>query len=301
MRNKVKFKKGAALLEVIIAITVLSIIIIPISNIVINSIKTNKMSERKQIGSFEGQKLLEEFKSYDKISVDVDGNFKLSSGNEMNADIVDKDKYLGTFPFTSNNQIYELNVSMVKDTQLKNSAAGGIHTGVDYAATFSLLSDVMEISSQIGNTNTPSVDGFTGEKILLEVYATGKSIQLKNMNVDGTDGSLIKSYTNVDELDTKKILINVGSTFIKPIEFVVRNLDPGNKVNIDRVINQSVDEGTRGDINESSVGGTVEIKKIVKAISGATIGDLYNVVVNVKYKDEIIYESSVAHNIEVIK
>jgi Tfp pilus assembly protein PilV len=56
MRNK---KKGISLIEIIISLAIIAIIIIPMSNVVINSSKRNKGGEDKQQATYIGQQVLE--------------------------------------------------------------------------------------------------------------------------------------------------------------------------------------------------------------------------------------------------
>lgn len=298
MKNKVKRKKGSSLIEVIISITILALVIIPISNIVINAVKTSKMSERKQIASFEGQKLLEEFKSYNHIDT-VGGKFKLLNGEEMEE--TSTGKYEKTIPLTRGNQNYELNITMEKDDAFKNSGKAN-----NYAASFSLLSDEKKLTFKDGITGAQETKQFQGNKIIFQVESNAQSITVIYINSNG-DEEEVENYPVSALSVTNKPLIYVGETFIQSMDFEVRNLAP-TKVIFDTIVKQSENQTTRGNINTYSIGaksnlvmtGEAETEQGDEVLAGEIIGDLYKIKVQVKYKNEIYYTSSVAQNIEVI-
>ena len=67
--NKKKVKKGMTLVEVIISVTLLSILIIPLSTLVLSGFRNSKEGENKQKAVYVGQKVLEKLKAYDKINL----------------------------------------------------------------------------------------------------------------------------------------------------------------------------------------------------------------------------------------
>lgn len=98
-KNKVKSKKGMTLIEVIISVTLLSILIVPLSSIVISSLKNSKSGETRQEASYIGQKVIEELKSYDYIKLDSEGSFKLLDGDKITKTI-NEDSFTGKFQRT---------------------------------------------------------------------------------------------------------------------------------------------------------------------------------------------------------
>lgn len=102
--NKVKAKKGMTLIEVIISVALLSILLIPMSNLVLEGFKESKISENKQNATYIGQKILEEVKSYDEIRLkEEDGRryFELLDGYKIY-----KSSDENTFEETFNTGIY---------------------------------------------------------------------------------------------------------------------------------------------------------------------------------------------------
>jgi len=303
MKNRVRSKKGSSLIEVIVSVTILAIVIIPISNVVINAVKTNKMSERKQVASFQGQKLLEEFKSYDQISLDANEKFTLLKGLTLSIkDPTNPNVYSGEDTYSKGNDNYNLNVFMEKDINFENSS-----TTDNYVASFSLLSSDNKITYKSGKTGTPEILDFNSNKIIFEINSDATKIKL--IEVNGVDETEIETWDVLKLSETNKILIYVGATFINQIDFEIRNLDINAKVGFDTIVQESVDEATRGDINTEPIGvnngaagtGVVEIHQSKQGLTGEIIGDLYKIKVEVKYKNDIYYTSSVAQNIQVIK
>lgn len=83
MNMKHRSKKGFTLIEVLISVTILVILIIPISSIIMTSMNKNKKSEKIQEASSKGQSVIEEFSAYDSLSLQqsalqADGTYKYS-------------------------------------------------------------------------------------------------------------------------------------------------------------------------------------------------------------------------------
>ena len=68
MIKYLKTNKGFTLLELILSIAILSIIIVPISSMFINSIKTNNISNEKMQAIYASQTLMENIKALDEVS-----------------------------------------------------------------------------------------------------------------------------------------------------------------------------------------------------------------------------------------
>ena len=69
MRGIKRVKKGFSLIEVVISVAILVILMIPIASVTISTIKRNAEAEDKQRANFEGQKLLEELQSYNRVTL----------------------------------------------------------------------------------------------------------------------------------------------------------------------------------------------------------------------------------------
>jgi prepilin-type N-terminal cleavage/methylation domain-containing protein len=93
MRLKINGKKkGLTLIEVLISLTILSIIVIPISNLVLSSVKLNKSGEDKQKAVTIAQQIIEEVKAAPKL----EGSMILSNGLTLMAVEGSTGSYQGT-------------------------------------------------------------------------------------------------------------------------------------------------------------------------------------------------------------
>ncbi|MDZ7548384.1 type IV pilus modification PilV family protein, partial [Clostridium perfringens] len=102
-KEKLKAKYGMTLIEVIISVTLLSILVVPLSGLVISSLKTNKGAEHKQKASYIGQKVLEEIKAYDEITLKDDTGvkyFQLLDGDKIEKNSLSENKFTGSFKRT---------------------------------------------------------------------------------------------------------------------------------------------------------------------------------------------------------
>jgi prepilin-type N-terminal cleavage/methylation domain-containing protein len=93
MRNIAKKKKkGLTLIEILISLTILAIIVIPISNLVLSSVKLNKSGEDKQKAVTIAQQIIEELKAAPKL----ESSMELSNGLTLTAIEGSTDSYQGT-------------------------------------------------------------------------------------------------------------------------------------------------------------------------------------------------------------
>lgn len=77
-----KTKRGISLIEIVISIAILAIISIPISGMILTSVKTNKNSEDKQKAALLGQQILEEIRS---TTIDIKSDeIILNTGVKLN-------------------------------------------------------------------------------------------------------------------------------------------------------------------------------------------------------------------------
>ena len=86
-----KVRKGVTLIEVVIAIVIIAIMMIPIGNIVMKTIRVNKDAEAKQKATNIAQKALDEFSNYTELKVNrnaaVPRTGKISLGSMGDIDV----------------------------------------------------------------------------------------------------------------------------------------------------------------------------------------------------------------------
>ena len=101
-KNRTRAQKGMTLIEVIISVTLLSILLLPLSGIVISSLKNSKEGEYKQKATYIGQKVIEELKAYDNLVLKTDGierYFQLLDGDKIKEEDLGE-KFTGSFERT---------------------------------------------------------------------------------------------------------------------------------------------------------------------------------------------------------
>lgn len=252
-------KKGMTLIEAIISVALLSILIIPVSTMIINSVNTTKSAATKQEGTFIGQKLLEEIKSYEKINLKGTDKFQLLDGEFI---IKENDgskgyDYYGHFERNG----FDVEVRLIKSSSFDYEV-------IDKTRYAFKIND-SEIISKSGN-----------------IYNLDSSKEL-NLRINGeiatisNEGEASPSLTQ--SFENNKVIIELDKEFSK-----------NTKLNI---INNSVSEvsvyvkkfnSTPGDIIFNNTEGIGMVKKIINTIdeSGndsldAVLGDLYEINVSV--------------------
>lgn len=104
MKKVYKRKKGISLIEILISIAILAIISIPISGMILTSVKTNKESEDKQKATLLGQQILEEIRSK---TIDIKSDeIILSTGVKLNKTFDEEHK---KYSFNTTNSDEEYN------------------------------------------------------------------------------------------------------------------------------------------------------------------------------------------------
>ena len=101
-KNRTRAQKGMTLIEVIISVALLSILLLPLSGIVISSLKNSKEGEYKQKATYIGQKVIEELKAYDNLVLKTDGierYFQLLDGDKIKEEDLGE-KFTGNFERT---------------------------------------------------------------------------------------------------------------------------------------------------------------------------------------------------------
>ncbi|MBD7911675.1 prepilin-type N-terminal cleavage/methylation domain-containing protein [Clostridium cibarium] len=303
MNSKNKCNNGFTLIEVIISVAILAMLIIPLANSIIQSVKISKTSERKQTAAFEGQKILEEFKSYKSFTLSGK-ELELLNGSKIKQDSKNKGVYNGDFTYTKGKDDYKVTINMEQEKELKNNdesktpvfiinlpKAGELSTKQDGQdeVSDSFSSDAKNIMAEISNGN--------------QTDYTMRFTYKDNNDID----NLIDEFTNIKDLDSENIIINVGKDYTKELNINIKNstVDSSGKnsikLNVITNIDEADDEKARGIINVESILGDVVIRKNGNTTNYEKIGDLYNINVQVQLNGEILFNSSVSQNIEIKK
>lgn len=199
--KKVNKRKGITLIEVIISIALIAILLIPLTNLVMTSIKKNKKAEVKQEATNLGQKIVEELKAQDTIQLH------------------DFDSSTNTGKYTTLDG-YVMNVSKLSNTKWKMEGIGD--KGLAVEATFNKNSDVKY------NNNKTEVDKLRDDQYAVVIKFTDKDIKwattfdANNGNAEFKSGdSLPISGSDVVKLTIEKNDVGNAISNVK--------IDAGNK------------------------------------------------------------------------
>ena len=199
-------KKGMTLIEAIISVALLSVLIIPISGLVMTSINTNKRAEIKQEATYIGQKLLEEMKVYDEIILGVTKEFQLLNGQKITK-VGESDNFVGKFIVDK----YDVELSLNKDNQFvydNNIVSNEINTNemdvvvefvsnntIKYNNVNYVISDKLTIKTP--NNDTDELEVINGDGTV--IFKVTKASERKNkiLYVINNDVSLEINYVYI--------------------------------------------------------------------------------------------------------
>lgn len=232
-KNKLK-KRGMTLIEVIISIAILSIVIVPISNMALTSVKINKEAEDKQQAVLKAQQILEEIKSITILKSFQ--NVNLSNGITLQNN--------GT-SFQGNN-IDPKGNGVEIDISPKDglSFQGPVTNNIDFATELTVDGTNSSSTVKISNNN---VLGAIENKTLFLTF------EGSNISIDtGTEGSRQHITTYTLEA-TKNIKVNIASTY------TCDNTDINIYNNTSEVVSVYVDkkQGASGGYTVNNKGGIV--------------------------------------------
>lgn len=300
MKNrKINAKKGMTLIEVIISVTLLSILIVPISGFMLSSLKNNISSEKKREASYIGQKILEELKAYDYINLKEDSEgdyFELLDGDKIYKDSKNNffeaeferniyGKSIGNDKRNLRN--YNVKLTIEKDESFKYEDINNleINNDADYKIDFINGNNITIVNSNVEKVNT-----FSGD---IEINITKDSNQF-NLGIYDKNNSDTKIDEIKKEKKSNKILLYMTSSY---------TIEPNIEINndTDEVIYVYV-------IKQNNFSSTVNIitnkGKIVlleeKEISSNNIRDMYIYSVIVRDdKENILFEGKSSNNINI--
>lgn len=297
--NKLKAKKGMTLIEVIISVTLLSILIVPLSGLVMSSLKNNKDSEYRQKASYVGQKVLEELKAYDKIILKNDAGeryFQLLDGDKIVKDSTGN-TFVGDFertiygsslePESSNERIYKVNVEIQKDINFQYDDNNNLseYNNADFRLNFLKENGVDKIQLASNIANSSSIDN---EDIMIELSNNlNLKVYKKNNKSPIIDNTKVAPINN-------KLLLYLESTYTKNTNIEIKN-DTSNTIEIYLIKNK----GTLGKLNLYSSKGKIILYE-ENEVDKNQIANMYNYKVTVKDNDEnILFEGSSSKNLYI--
>ncbi len=295
--NKLKAKKGMTLIEVIISVALLAILIIPLSSLVMSSLKNNIDAEDMQKASYIGQKVLEELKAYDEIKLDESHkDFELLDGDKITQN--SEGKFLGSFNRTiyggtsesagKNEDSYRVDVELEKDISFQYSNTNNLdkNSDSDFSLKFFNVGTIDSILLE------PNLNGIPVTRDLtIELKKNSSNLELSVFNKD--DKTPIISAIKLAPVKNK-IVLNLNSNYEKTTNIEVKN-------NLDESVEIRLIKGKNsiGKLKLLSSKGDVILYE-EDEVQENPIADMYNYKVTVKdSKNNTLFQGSSSNNVNI--
>lgn len=284
-------KKGMTLIEAIISVALLSILIVPISGLVMTSVNTNKRAEIKQEAAFVGQKLLEEMKVYDKIKLDTNGDFQLLNGQKIKRVNTDAtaDNF-NSFKGQFNIDKYDVEINLIKDNEFtyEDISRDPLENIVfDYKLEFkgdASKTVTLQKNTEAGLSDVTRDYPIVNNNLSLKIHSEKFILLNGEIEMINASGAQYSNYNN--------ILIELNDSFTGNL-----TIDLFNETGIEKNIYIKSSSTVTGKVNINSYIGKIKVYNNIIASSKNTLGDLYNVEVTVKNKGNILFNGTVSQNI----
>ncbi|MDU2682278.1 MAG: prepilin-type N-terminal cleavage/methylation domain-containing protein [Clostridium sp.] len=302
--NKVKAKKGMTLIEVIISVALLSILIVPLSGLVMSSLKNNISAEYRQKASYIGQKVLEELKAYDKIILKNDAGkkyFELLNGDEIIQDLKEDstgNTFKGSFDRTiyggasesagKDDNLYNVEVKLEKDLNFQYENVNNLDKNNNAAFILNFLRDSSNNDIIKIKDNSDNSYAISNELIMeldknsnnLIVYKKNESTPLVTVNKTNVDNNTIVLY--IKEGFSQNINIEFKNNTEETVE--IHLISGDNNYSKFKIY--------------SSIGDVILYEE--KQIEENPVADMYNYKVKVKDRENnILFEGSSSKNVNI--
>ena len=329
-------RKGYTLLEVILSVALIALLLIPISNMIMTAMKSNKRADIRQDGAVVGQQVLEELKTYNSLSSStpinlLDGvtHFDVVAASSTATRTV----YIGEM--RDGNQRYEVNVIAEKDNNFNNYMAAtttpSSKPDTDYSFILKFKTNGTQniVCFNGGEINIPYNAGSNTKLLLylrrnesnpnnltLKLYDyTGDNAQEATPLYEDTRNdynaannstkNLVKieldeSFTgrnNGNDPGTIPIIVDSNSTGL--VLDIVKEKETKGKVSVTSSLSNGDNISFDGHLKEASKETFTAKQNIRKQNTEdiTAIGDLYNITVVVKNNGKEIFRSQTSSNL----
>lgn len=290
-KNKFKSKKGMTLIEVIISVTLLSILIVPLSSIVMSSLRNSKDGEYRQKASYIGQKLIEELKSYDYIKLDSEGSFKLLDGDKITKN-TEENNFTGNFERTvfgsvdenkrSGETKFNVEVTMKKSEDFNFDNINKVdESKVKYKVIFE--KDASGYSVYINDKTSPKL--IVNEDLVF-------NINENNLEIYNKSNDSMKISVTASEGKENYLLIDVKNTYDKSTNIILNN-------NVNNLLEiYLLKDSDLNNIKINSYKGNVILSEINN--DSSNVANMYTYEVVVKDSNEkVLFKGSSSSNIVI--
>ncbi|WP_346929776.1 type II secretion system protein [Clostridium sp.] len=276
-----KSKKGFTLLEVIISFALISIMLIPIANIVLTSVKINKTTENKQQAKAVLQETVENIKAIDSLSSAV--STPLTNGITLSETKGEDNKLI--YSLSGNVNGFSIEGSIKENSVVTNNKVSEMkvdRTIYFYDGSISISNGKgiigEAIKKTIGNSAIPS------EEVTIEMKESGE--------INVTCG---KSVIAIPKPEENALLICLNEDSDKKLNLSVENSSKAEKLKIYLYNGEKVSE--RQDVIISKFNGPIELIEGIKDNEDIVNEKLYFVELKAKKNGEVVETM----NLELLK
>lgn len=276
-----KSKKGFTILEVIISFALISIILIPIANLVLTSVKINKSTENKQQAKAVLQETIENIKAIDNLSSFI--SKPLNNGITLSETTGEDNKLIYSLSGEVNG--FSIEGSIKEKSQVTNNKISEMqvdrtiyfhHGSLSISNGKEVIGKAIEKLS--GNLATPS------EEVFIEMKEAGE--------IDVTYGG---SIIAIPKPEANSLLICLNEDSEKKLNLSVENKSNTEKLKIYLYNGEKVSE--RQDVIISKFNGQVELIEGVQHSEDIINGKLYFVELRANKNGEVVETM----NLELLK
>ena len=328
-KRKIKARKGMTLIEVVMSVALIAILLIPLANVAMTTLKTNKKSEIKQEASQVGQDVMEELKSYDELKVVSGNKVNFSKGELTYNPTDDKNILKGTFSgIKQDTSSYNAKVTFEKDASLNadesgtglsnyiQSKSGMVIDGIINIRSYDSSNKKYTIVNQKYNATKKEVEDKSTNKI--SKYDKDKSFVLKvnnnayyfyeeNSSISNDDDSVPKEYIQGVISNTsasEQTIIIVLSKELKEKTIPTIKIHVENNLSNNKMVNLVIwkEAGTQADeevtYNEDKSNFS---QSELTETTDVNLGDLYKITVEVTKKgddSDVIFKTISTKNLK---
>ncbi|WP_195266650.1 prepilin-type N-terminal cleavage/methylation domain-containing protein [Clostridium sp. 1001275B_160808_H3] len=302
--NKIKAKKGMTLIEVIISVALLSILIVPLSGLVMSSLKNNISAEYRQKASYIGQKVLEELKAYDEIKLQGGASekyFELLDGDkiiqDLNADSTgntfkgnfERTIYGGTSESSGKDEdLYNVEVKLEKDLNFQYENVNNLDKNNNAAFILNFLRDSSN-NNVIKIEDNPDNSYAVSNELIMELDKNSNNLIIYKKNA-----STPLVTVNKTNVDNNNIVLYIKEGFSQNMNIEFKN-------NTEETVEIHLISGDNNSSKfkiYSSIGDVILYEE--KQIEENPVADMYNYTVTVKdSENNILFEGSSSKNVNI--
>lgn len=293
MLRKLSSNKGISLLEILISLVIASIIVFAITSMVSMAIKTNKKSEVRQHATLLGQEIIEEIGMKDKID---EKELVLRGGVLLGEKTDDLIKYTNNNYEHDNNE-YDVIVTVQKNNSLEYNHFDQVpietnnkfyinkQSGID-KKLYILKDNEIDLEIPMTDEKNKTITVEFDKKVDKYIAKIGTDKVYKDYVL--TDSKLVLNFTKdylVDEGEEGITIKVINSTAELLNIYIQKSYECDERIYIEQIV------------------GNTEVKQVrdKDESENSKMNSLYDITIEVKQNEKILFSSSINKNIEVIE